>query len=120
MKILIVDDSAAMRMMVKRMLKNAGFSGHEIIEAADGVQALEKIKGENPELILSDWNMPNMNGMELLNAVNEEDIKVDFGFVTTESTQNMRDAVKKAGAKFLIAKPFTEESVAEALGPFIH
>lgn len=120
MKILIVDDSTAMRMMVKRMLKTAGFSGHDVIEAADGVQALARIKGENPELVLSDWNMPNMNGMELLTALNEEDIKVNFGFVTTESTQDMRDAVMAAGAKFLIAKPFTEESVAEALSPFIH
>ncbi len=120
MKILIVDDSTAMRMMVKRMLKTAGFSGHDVIEAADGVQALEKIKSEDPDLVLSDWNMPNMNGMELLTALNEQDIKLDFGFVTTESTQDMRNAVKDAGAKFLIAKPFTEESVSKALSPFIH
>ena len=119
MKIMVVDDSAAMRMMVKRMLKIAGFQGHDVVEAADGAEALDKIRNDKPDLVLSDWNMPNMTGMELLTALNAGNIRLNFGFVTTESTQAMRDAVEEAGAKFLIAKPFTEESVTEALQPFL-
>ena len=119
MKILVVDDSAAMRMMVKRMLKAAGFRGHEVVEAEDGQVALGKIKEDTPDLVLSDYNMPNMTGMELLEALKEEDINLNFGFVTTESTADMRNQVLDAGAKFLIAKPFTEESVTEALSPYV-
>ena len=118
MKILVVDDSTAMRMMVKRMLKVAGFQGQEVLEAEDGVQALETIRSEKPDLVLSDWNMPNMTGMELLTSLNDEGLTPNFGFVTTESTQEMRDKATQAGAKFMIAKPFTEESVSQALEPF--
>lgn len=119
MKILIVDDSRAMRLMVKRMISLAGFSGHDVIEAEDGVDAWTKIQEEAPGLVLSDWNMPNMTGMELLSKIAEEDVNLVFGFVTTEVSREMRDAATAAGAKFLIAKPFTEESFEKALGSYI-
>ena len=66
MKIMIVDDSAAMRMIVKKTLRQAGFEGHEISEAEDGAKALAAIQSASPDLVLSDWNMPNMTGIELL------------------------------------------------------
>jgi len=120
MNILIADDSIAMRMMVKRMIKKAGFAGHNLSEAEDGAKALESVKQSKPDLILSDWNMPNMTGLEFLVALNEHDIKVDFGFITTEASQDMRDKAEDAGAKFLISKPFTEDSVRDALAPFLN
>lgn len=119
MKILVVDDSAAMRMMVKRMLRMVGMDVSDIIEATDGAEALEMVREEEPDLVLSDWNMPNMTGMEFLQALNEEDIKPDFGFITTEASAEMKSQALEAGAEFLISKPFTESSFEEALEDYI-
>ena len=119
MKVLIVDDSASMRMIVKRTLRQAGFEGLSISEASDGAQALAQIKKDAPELVLSDWNMPNMTGLDLLRALRAEKVPVKFGFVTTEGNAEMRALAKQHGAQFLIAKPFTPESFERALRPVI-
>ena len=119
MKILIVDDSTAMRMIVKKTLRLAGFEGHDITESDDGAKALASIKASKPDLVLSDWNMPNMTGLQLLEALMGEKVKVTFGFITTEATPDMRAKAIGAGAKFLISKPFTPESFKEQLGAFI-
>lgn len=115
MKILIVDDSSAMRMIVRRTLREAGYGHLEVLQAADGNQALEVIHKDPPDLILSDWNMPNKSGLELLEALNEEGYRITFGFVTTEATTEMRAKAAQAGAKFLISKPFTAETFARTL-----
>ena len=115
MKILVVDDSAAMRMMVVRTLRQAGFGGNDVTQAEDGAVALDMIRESTPDLVLADWNMPNMTGIELLQALREEDNNVDFGFITTESTTEVRKVAKDAGAKFLISKPFTVESFEKVL-----
>ena len=119
MKILIVDDSTAMRMIVRKTLRLAGFEGHEFSETDDGAKALTAIKGSPPDLVLSDWNMPNMTGIELLETLRKEGIKLKFGFVTTEATPDMRARATTAGASFLISKPFTPESFKDALGAHI-
>lgn len=109
-----------MRMMVVRTLRKAGFGGHDIEQAEDGADALHKIRGYMPDLVLSDWNMPNMSGIELLKTLREEDdCKVPFGFITTESTKALRQQATDAGAQFLIAKPFTAESFEKALSTVI-
>ncbi|MCZ8133276.1 MAG: response regulator [Steroidobacteraceae bacterium] len=72
MKTMNVDDSAAMRLVVKKTLRQADFDGHEISEAEDGAKALAAIKGASPVLVLSDWNMPNMTGIELLEKLGAE------------------------------------------------
>lgn len=115
MKILIVDDSKAMRMIVKRTLRQAGFGDASVSEAADGKQGLEAIRANQPDLVLCDWNMPEMSGMELLQALRAEGNAVHFGFVTSEGTAEMRSLASQASAAFLIAKPFTPETFAEAL-----
>lgn len=119
MKVLIVDDSPAMRMIVKRTLRQAGFSGLKVSEAGDGAEALASIESVAPELILCDWNMPNMNGIDVLRQLREEGNPVKFGFITTESTAEMRSQAREAGAQFLIAKPFTPESFEKKLRPII-
>jgi two-component system, chemotaxis family, chemotaxis protein CheY len=119
MKILIVDDSSAMRMIVKKTLRQAGFSGHEISEADDGAKALVAIQASTPDLVLSDWNMPNMTGLQLLLALRDSGVKLPFGFVTTEATPDMRRRALEAGATFLISKPFSPESFKDQLGPHI-
>jgi two-component system, chemotaxis family, chemotaxis protein CheY len=118
-KILIVDDSAAMRMIVRRTLRQAGFDGHEISEADDGAKALAAITASPPDLVLSDWNMPNMTGIELLEALTKAGSKVKFGFVTTEATLDMRWRAVGAGASFVISKPFTPESFRQTLSTII-
>jgi two-component system chemotaxis response regulator CheY len=115
MKILVVDDSSAMRMMIVRTLRQAGFSGKDVEQAEDGVVALESIRKSVPGLVLADWNMPNMNGIELLEALTAEGIDVKFGFITTESTTEMRRRATDAGALFLLSKPFTLESFEKVL-----
>src|SRR5579871_1686610 len=119
MKIMIVDDSSAMRMIVKKTLRLAGFEGHDISEAEDGAKALTAIQASAPDLVLSDWNMPNMTGLQLLEAVASGGFKLTFGFVTTEVTPDMRAKAAGAWAKFLISKPFTAESFKETLSPHI-
>lgn len=119
MKIMIVDDSTAMRMIVKKTLRLAGFEGHVITEADDGAKALAAITAAKPDLVLSDWNMPNMTGLQLLEALTGGGVNLTFGFITTEATPDMRSKAMGAGAKFLISKPFTPESFKEHLSPHI-
>ncbi len=119
MKILIVDDSKAMRMIVKRTLRQAGLGDHEVIEAGNGAEALNAISASKPDVVLCDWNMPEMNGIELLEKLNENGKKVKFGFVTSEGTPEMREKAKGAGALFFISKPFTADTFQEALNPVI-
>lgn len=108
-----------MRLMVKKALRQAGFVGHDYIEAGDGEEALKAIHDSNPDLVLSDWNMPNMNGLDLLNKLREEENSVTFGFVTTEATGEMRAKAREAGSTFLITKPFTAESFKSTLDPIL-
>ncbi len=117
MKVMIVDDSKSMRMIVKRTLKQAGFDNMEFEEAEDGTDALAKIDDYMPQLVLCDWNMPQMNGIDFLRAIRAAGNMVKFGFVTTESTAEMRAEAKEAGAQFLIAKPFTPEIFQKTLKP---
>jgi two-component system chemotaxis response regulator CheY len=115
MKLLIVDDSRAMRMMVRRTLRQAGVDDGDVTEAGNGKEALDAIKAAKPDLVFSDWNMPEMNGIELLETLKKESIDVPFGFVTSESTPEIRARAVGAGAKFLITKPFTPETFKAAL-----
>lgn len=117
MKVMIVDDSKSMRMIVKRTMKQAGFDDAEFEEADDGSVALAKIDEYMPHLVLCDWNMPEMDGIDFLKAIRAAGNEVKFGFVTTESTAEMRAQAKEAGAHFLVAKPFTADSFEKAIRP---
>ena len=116
MEIVIADDSRVMRQIVLRTLRQAGFDNHNYTEAVDGVDALDKVEDIDPDLVLSDWNMPNMTGIELLRALRSAGYDVPFGFVTSEGSPEMRETAEQAGADFLIAKPFTPDTFEAALG----
>ena len=116
MKILIVDDSKAMRMIVSRVLRQAGYGTAEFVEGANGVEGLVAFRAGGVDLVLSDWNMPEMNGIEFLRALRAEGGTVRFGFVTSESTADMKEQAVLAGSDFFITKPFTAEAFAEVLG----
>ena len=119
MKILVADDSRVMRQIVIRTLRQAGYDGHDVVEAEDGRDALEKVTSEAPDLVLSDWNMPEMTGIECLRALRASGSQVPFGFVTSEGSEEMRSTAASAGALFLIAKPFTPEAFDAALAPVL-
>jgi two-component system, chemotaxis family, chemotaxis protein CheY len=120
MNILIVDDSKAMRMIVRRTLQQAGFDqGHQVAEAANGAEALRAIRSSRPDLVLSDWNMPEMSGIELLTTLRAEGVDVKFGFVTSEGTERMRAEANAAGALFLISKPFTADDFRKSLAAVV-
>ncbi len=115
MKIVVVDDSRVMRQIVIRALRQAGEGGHDIAEAENGRHALEVVATHAPDLVLSDWNMPEMSGIDLLDALRASGSTVPFGFVTSEGSEDMRARAAQSGAAFLIAKPFTPETFADAL-----
>lgn len=115
MRVLIVDDSKAMRMIVARELRQAGFGDLVITEAASGPEAIDAVGEFSPELILSDWNMPGMSGLELLQALNAKGFPGVFGFITTEASAEMRTAADDAGARFFVTKPFTTDVLRDVL-----
>ncbi|MEP9361882.1 response regulator [Nocardioides sp. CN2-186] len=115
MKVLIADDSKVMRQIVLRTMRQAGFGHHDFVEAVDGADALDKVAAESPDLVLSDWNMPNKTGIELLRALRGTGDATPFGFVTSEGSEEMRGEARSAGAMFLIAKPFTSDDFESAL-----
>lgn len=119
MKILIVDDSRVMRAIVTRTLRQAGYTGHEVLEATNGVEALELVETASPDLVLSNWNMPEMSGIDLLQVLRSRGRDVLFGFVTSEGSREMRERAAGAGAEFLIAKPFSAEQFRETLATAI-
>jgi two-component system chemotaxis response regulator CheY len=119
MKILIVDDSKAMRLIVRRALRQAGLADDGIHEANNGAEALAQIRAASPDLVLSDWNMPEMSGIDLLATLAKEGRKVPFVFVTSEGTADMRDRARASGALGLIAKPFDADTFKQVLGPVL-
>lgn len=119
MKILIVDDSRVMRQIVTRTLRQAGFSGHDLVEATDGHEGLRAVQQHAPDLVVCDWNMPEMSGLELLQTLRAQGLMVPFGFVTAESSPEMARRATDAGALFVITKPFTAETFRDALDPVV-
>jgi two-component system chemotaxis response regulator CheY len=119
MKVVIVDDSRVMRQIVIRTLRQAGYDWWDIEEAEDGAAALVQIRASQPDFILSDWNMPEMTGIELLRNLRSEGNETPFAFVTSEGSPVMRDQAEQAGALFLIAKPFTADIFRDTIDPFI-
>ena len=119
MKILVVEDSRAMRMILVRALRQAGFGGHDVVEAGGAPEALELVGTQEPELILSDWNMPGMTGIDFLAALRSRGDATPFCFVTSEGSDEMREQATAAGAFGVIAKPFTDEAFLDVLSPVV-
>jgi two-component system chemotaxis response regulator CheY len=115
LKILIVDDFATMRKVIRNLLKQSGYEN--IVEAEDGVNALKILKSQQVDFVVSDWNMPNMSGYELLKAVraDEELNALPFLMVTAEALQENVVAAVKAGVSNYIVKPFTSETLDEKI-----
>lgn len=116
-RILIVDDMMTMRKLVAKACKDIGFT--DITEAGDGTQAWTKVTEANPPfgLIISDWNMPNSTGLDLLKRVRSDSRfgKTPFILVTAEAEQSQIVEAAKAGVSNYVIKPFTPESLKEKI-----
>ncbi len=119
MKILVVDDFATMRRIVKNILVQLGYKN--IVEADDGTTAVEILKQEKVDMIISDWNMPKMTGLELLKHVRADaDLaNIPFLMVTAEAQQDNIILAVKAKVSQYIVKPFTAETLGEKINKIL-
>jgi len=115
LKFLVVDDFSTMRRIVRNLLKELGFTN--VDEAEDGAAALSKLRGGGFEFVVSDWNMPNMDGLTLLQAMREDaELKtLPFLMITTDAKKESIATAVRAGATSCIAKPFTAATLQEKL-----
>lgn len=117
-RVLVVDDSRVMRQIVVRTLRQAGYDW-EVREASNGVEGLAAVQADEPDVILSDWNMPEMTGIQFLTSLRGAGFETPFGFVTSEGSPQMRSQAEEAGALFLIAKPFTPDAFRDVIEPVL-
>ncbi len=120
MKILIVDDSSTMRRIIGNTLKTIG--QEDVVTAGDGIEGLASLEANSDiDLVLSDWNMPNMNGLDFLIKIRETRSNKDLPviMITTEAEKANVITAIKAGANNYIVKPFTPEVLSDKLAPFL-
>jgi len=119
--VLIVDDSAAIRKILQRVLMQADVPVGKVFEAGDGIEALKVLQAQPVGLILSDINMPNMDGLQFLGQVraNAAWKQVPVVMVTTEGSQNKVLEAVQLGASGYVKKPFTAEQIKEKLAGLI-
>lgn len=113
MNIMLVDDSRTIRNIQKKTLQQLGHS--DTVEAEDGVVALAKFNEKAPDLMLIDWNMPNMNGLTLVQKIRETNKTIPLIMCTTEAEKSRVLEALKAGVNNYIVKPFTAESLSEKI-----
>lgn len=116
MRFLVVDDFNTMRRIVRNLLKELGFNNVE--EAEDGVDALGKLKAGGFDFVISDWNMPNMDGLQLLQTIRADAVMSSLPvlMVTAEAKKENIIAAAQAGASGYVVKPFTAATLEEKLG----
>jgi len=119
--VLLVDDSSTMRKIIGRSLRQAGIDFDNIFEAGDGIEALEVLEREKIDIVLSDINMPNMDGISFLREKSERsNMKhIPVLMISTETGDDIIGEAKSLGAVGAIKKPFTPDKVNEVLGPLL-
>lgn len=115
MKFLVVDDFSTMRRIVRNLLKELGYTN--VDEAEDGVQALSKLRSDKYDFVVSDWNMPNMDGLTMLKNIRADEAlsKLPVLMVTAEAKRENIIEAAKAGASGYVVKPFTAATLDEKL-----
>lgn len=116
LRFLVVDDFATMRRIVRNLLKDLGFNNVE--EAEDGFDALNKLRTSSFDFVISDWNMPNMDGLQLLSEIRQDSQlgSLPVLMVTAEAKKENIIAAAQAGASGYVVKPFTAATLEEKLG----
>jgi two-component system chemotaxis response regulator CheY len=117
--VLIVDDSSTMRKIISRSLRQAGLAVDDIFEAGDGIEGLSVLGEKKVDLILSDINMPNMDGLEFIKQVRANGNAVPIVMITTEGGEDIIKEALASGASASIKKPFTPDQLNEKLGGLI-
>jgi CheY-like chemotaxis protein len=116
LKFLVVDDSRAIQAIVRRAIVRCGYEPLEIKTALDGEQALDIIESFVPDLVITDWHMPKVSGLEMVQALRQMGhANIRVGFVTTEKTPAMLDQAISNGAMFILHKPFNDSELAAAV-----
>lgn len=115
--ILIVDDSLPMRSVIKKTLGAAGYGGSEILEAQNGQEALDMMRHNWVDVVLTDYNMPVMNGLDFILNAKKEDLLRDIPFivVSTEGNKDRISQFMESGAAGYVTKPFTAESIRDVM-----
>ena len=115
LRILVVDDFATMRRIIRNLLKELGFNN--VDEAEDGVNALQKLRQGGFDFVISDWNMPNMTGIDLLRSIRADELLKELPvlMVTAEAKKENIIAAAQAGASGYVVKPFTAVTLDEKL-----
>ena len=113
MRVLLVDDSRTIRNIQKNVLAEIGYA--DVVEAADGLEALSRVAAEKPDLILVDWNMPVMDGITFVRKVRETDKATPMIMVTTETEKSRVVEAIRAGVNNYVVKPFTGETLLEKI-----
>jgi two-component system chemotaxis response regulator CheY len=113
MRILLVDDSKSLRSIERTMLEQLGYSQFE--DACDGLDAMSKVGAFQPELILLDWNMPRMNGIDFLKTFRQTNKTTPVIMVTTEAEKEQVVEAIKAGVTNYLVKPFTREQLSQRI-----
>lgn len=117
MKVLIVDDSGTMRTIQKRCLSKLGIE--DVVEAEDGRKGLEAFERDTFDVILSDWNMPNMDGLAMLKEIRQRNTTVPVIMITTEAERARVVSAIQAGVSDYLVKPFTPEGLKEKLEKWV-
>ncbi len=116
-KVIVVDDSSVMRQIIKNNLKQLGFEQSNLVDAEDGEQALKKMNEEDVDLVISDWNMPRMTGIDFLRAIRADGAlkELPFLMVTSEADKEKIMEAVKAGVNQYIVKPFNATQLEEKI-----
>lgn len=115
-KLLIVDDSRAIQAMIRRALECEELGELHIQTARDGAEALDKVAAFRPDLVLSDWHMPRVSGIEMLQTLRQTGFHdVAVGFVTTDRASDCQAQARSNGALFLLHKPFDDQALRSAV-----
>ena len=113
---MVVDDSRAIQAIVSRVIEDCGYPDVEVRRAADGEEALSLLPGFTPQLMITDWHMPRVSGLELLQTLRQlGQTHVKVGFVTTESRPAMLEQARTNGAAFIVNKPFRDGELIERI-----
>ena len=116
-KVLVVDDSLPMRSVIKKTIKASGFKVDKFFDASNGKEALDILNEEWLDLVIADYNMPHMNGLELIGEMKKDELleTIPVVIVTTEGSQERMEAFMELGAADYLKKPFTPEELREKL-----
>jgi two-component system chemotaxis response regulator CheY len=117
MRVLVVDDSSTMRTIQKRSLNSLGIT--DVLDAKDGLEALRVLENETIDLVMTDWNMPNMDGLTLLQEIRKQTKELPVIMITTEAEKGRVVAAIQAGVSDYLAKPFTPEQLKQKVEKWV-